>query len=293
MTTIDLACHDPSCAPPPVGTGGSKPGGPARGVLSPKANERVNKPVAVVDSIYELRKHGLRETFDGEIGQGLSFGEDTDVRWISDDVGWFIEGNLVDRNGTSVAFFERYVSLDKKGALVATHETLRIHEDYRGRGYAQAFNDHLLAWYQKVGVDRIELIAGHEMGPFAWARQGYRIQGEGGENRKRWVSNRLKLIEMGTDDPDVKAQVRALRQASDRGEDVQPIHVASIGQDIPSLHWQDDYFGDMWPGKSVLVDEHYQGSDDRSRDYDGVYYLEGKPVPATVASAINMLLTRD
>lgn len=287
MTTIDLACHDASCAPPPVGTGGSKPG---RGALSPKRNERTNQPVSAVRDIYELRKHGLRETFDGEIRGGLSFGEDTDVRWVSDDYGWFIEGSLVDRNGTSVGYFERAIGL-KDGKLVATHETLRVSEEHQGKGIAQAFNDHLLNWYQKIGVDRIELIAGHEMGPFHWARQGYRIQGEGGENRKRWVANRLKLIEQDTDDPDVRSQVRALRTASDRGEDVQPIHVASIGQDIPALHWRDKTFGDMWPGKAVLVAEDYQ--EDRSREYDGVYYLEGRKVPTTVASAVNNFLTRE
>lgn len=292
MTTIDLACHDPSCAPPPVGTGGSKPGGPARGVLSPKASERKNIPVPATTDNYELRKHGLRELFDGPVGRsGLQFG-DVDVQWIGDDKGWFIEGSLTDAGGTHVGHFERYIGV-KGNQIVAKHETLVLEEQYRGRGYAQAFNDHLMAWYQKVGVDRIELTAGLDMGPYVWATQGYRIKGvEGGENRKRWVSDRLKRIEQLDDDPDLRAQVRALRKASDAGEDVQPIHVASIGQDDPGLRWEDEKYGTMWPGKRVLIEEFYHNTDDLGRDWDGVYYLEGRETPATVASALNMLLTR-
>jgi GNAT superfamily N-acetyltransferase len=290
MTTDELACYDASCAPPPVGTGGSKPGGPARGVLSPKASERTRVPVPVTTSNYELRKHGLRELFDGPIGGGLEFSDDTDVQWLGDDKGWFIEGSLR-KGGENVGYFERYIGL-KGGKLVATHETLILEEQYQGKGYAKAFNDHLLAWYQKVGVDRIELRAGFDMGPFVWATQGYRIQGvEGGENRKRWVDNRLKQIEERDDDPELRTAVRALRKANDRGEDIQPIHVASIGQDDPRLHWQDEKYGDMWPGKDVLIEEHYQNSD-RTREWDGVYYLEGREVPAIVASAQNFLSTR-
>lgn len=297
MTTIDLACHDPSCAPPPVGTGGSKPGGPARGVLSPKRDGRKNTPTPVTTDNYELRKHGLREAFDGPIGtSGLAF-DAADVQWLGDDKGWFMEGSLVDSKGEYVGHFERYVQVKPASsvvpsAIVAKHETLILEEAHQGKGYAQAFNDHLFAWYQKVGVDRIELTAGFDMGPYVWATQGYRIKGEGGENRKRWVSNRLVLIEQMDNDPDLKVQVRALSKASESGEDVQPIHVASIGQDDPKLHWEDEKYGTMWPGKAVLIDEHYHGSDDRSREWDGVYYLEGRETPATVASALNMLLTR-
>jgi hypothetical protein len=47
----------------------------------------------------------------------------------------------------------------------------------------------------------------------------------------------------------------------------------------------------MWPGKDVLIEEHYQNSD-RTREWDGVYYLEGREVPAIVASAQNFLSTR-
>lgn len=303
MTTIDLACHDAACAPPPVGTGGSKPGGPSRGALSPKASERTHVPVPVTTSNYELRKHGLRELFDGEVGRsGLSFGDETDVRWLDDDKGWFIEGSLVDSAGNYVGHFERYIQAHPPttrydgtkvpGTIVAKHETLIIEDEYQGRGYAKALNDHLLAWYQKVGVDRIELTAGFDMGPYVWATQGYRIKGEGGENRKRWVDDRLKLIEQRDEDPELRAEVRALRKANDRGEDIQPIHIASIGQDDSALHWKDEKYGTMWPGKAVLIDENYHDSYDRSREWDGVYYLEGKEVPATVASARNFLLTR-
>ena len=269
----DLACHDASCAPPPVGTGGSKPG-PGRGQLSPKASERKNPPKAITTNAYELRKHGLRELFDGEIGKGLRFGDDTDVQWVSDEYGWFVTGNLVNGVGDSVAFFERSVGV-KGGKIVATHDTLRVNEGFQGSGYAQAFNDHLMTWYEKVGVDRIELTAGHEVGPYAWARQGYRIQGAEngpGWNRKRWVSDRLDNVEKLSEDPDLRAEVRALRNASNRGEDVQPIHVASLGQNDPDLHWNDPDFGDMWPGKRVLVEMNYQETD-RRREYDGVYYL--------------------
>jgi hypothetical protein len=300
---MELACHDAACAPPPVGTGGSKPGGPSRGVLSPKASERTRQPVAVVDDIYDLRKHGVRELFDGQINAEYGFDMEEEVAFLGAGTGWLAQGYITNKTGEHVAYFERWLHMDEQGKLVATHETLKVNDDQQGKGIAQMFNDHLMNWYQRVGVDRIELVAGMEVGPYAWARQGYRVRGvEGGENRKRWVADRIdRMVEqaryMGASNrvkyEESQAMVRdlvALKNASNRGEDIQPIHVASIGQGNDTWTWEDDH-GSTWLGKSVLIDWEYQ-SDDFGRSYDAVYYLEGKEVPATVASAANFLLTR-
>lgn len=273
---VDFACHDASCAPPPVGTGGSRPG-PSKGHLSPVGSERKNPPVAKVAKIYDLR-HSMRETLDGDIGRGVSI-VNVDEQWLGDDKGWFVSGSLKIGDDSNAAYFERYFHMDNDGKLVATHEVLQVQDQYQGKGYAQAFNDHLVKWYNETGFDRIEVTAGLEVGPYAWATQGYRLRGvQGGHNRQRWVADRLTRIDqvngiMTNSDPDLKERVRALRKASEAGEDIQPIHVASLGQDDPKLHWRDPNFGDMWPGKAVLVEKNYHGSDDRSREWDGVYYL--------------------
>lgn len=254
-------------------------------MLSPKASERKNPPKAVVSDAYNLKEHGIRELFDGPLNDEYHFDMEEEVAWLGAGTGWLASGFIANKAGEHVAFFERWYHQDEQGKLVATHETLKVEEPHQGKGIAQAFNNHLMDWYQKVGVDRIELVAGLEVGPYAWARQGYRIQGvEGGENRKRWVSDRLAKVRRHVTDyspvsnasyearTQLERETVALLNASNKGEDVQPIHVASLGQNIPEMHWQDDTFGDMWPGKAVLV-ESDRYMEDRSREYDGVYYL--------------------
>ncbi len=66
----------------------------------------------------------------------------------------------------------------------------------------------------------------------------------------------------------------ALKNASRRGADIQPIHIASIGEGIPAWSTHD---GKGWLGKDALVDwdadSHGTFGGDNNRSYHAVYYL--------------------
>lgn len=301
MTTIDLACHDASCAPPPVGTGGSK-GGPSRGILSPTSEGRVRQPQGTWPQVRGLSDVEIMDGFTVEHNGYLARA----LRVERGSTTMKIHGEVRDSDGNRVGHYIRMLS-EENGKVVATHDWLDIDPPAQGHGIAQALNDHALSFYQRIGVDSIELHAGLTVGPYAWARQGYRIgqsnlKPEATEKmRKDWVDDRLRAAKQKTilvksehfeEAQTFQREVTALINANKRGEDIQPIHVASLGQDNPALHWHDPDFGDMWPGKAVLVDSGGGRSETDLRDWYGIYYLEGREVPATVASAQNFLLTR-
>lgn len=287
--TEDFACYDASCAPPPVGTGGSKPGpgGPGKGVLSPTANGRI-KPDPSFTSVRKMIQHyggtekalsdALAEIYGGDLGNGYRVHVDR-VSIGGDMIA--ISGRILPEKGGAVGSFSRSLMFED-GEIVAEHGILNIREGHRGQGTAQRFNDRLVKYYNEIGVDRIELEAALSYGPFAWARQGYRFDGNshvGGydveKQRQAWVKEaigRARNVVRSNDgvSKEVKDQfieeMNALLRASNAGEDVQPIHIASLGENRPELHQNG-----VWPGKAALIDRGEY--DDLYRSWNGVYYL--------------------
>lgn len=307
MTTTDLACHDAACAPPPVGTGGSK-GGPSRGVLSPTREGRTREPQGRFSDLAKVSDADLLTRFSVEHAGYAIVPTLTGVVRKKGEVR--LNLMIMDEQGNRVGSVIRFLREGDHGEIFADHDWFNIeYPSAQGKGLAQAFNDNALAQYQRLGVDRIELHAGLTVGPYAWARQGYRLkdpEGKGPEDdehyRRGWVSDRLlkvryKLVPALIADGKITKEegdalireAMQLKNASADGEDVQPIHVASLGQGNDRLHWDD---GDMWPGKAVLIADTDNPEVDPNRHWHGVYYLEGRETPATVASAINNLLTR-
>lgn len=284
--TEDFACYDASCAPPPVGTGGSKPG-PRKGRLSPTNEGRV-RPDPLFKSAQKMIRHyggeaqtreAMSKIFETELGNGIST---TATKMSIGSEGVNISGHIWD-SGKRIGFFSRSLLFEPDGTLYASHGMLKIDESHHGRGIAQKFNDHLLKAYDELGVDRIELEAALPTGPYAWARQGYRFDGNsyvgGGydveKQRQAWVKEaigRARNVVRSNDSvsKEVKDQfieeMNALLRASNAGEDVQPIHIASLGENRPELHQNG-----VWPGKAALIDRGEY--DDLYRSWNGVYYL--------------------
>lgn len=272
---IDLACHDAACAPPPVGTGGSK-GGPSKGAttVSPKSHERTKVPGG--------KWSDFKGVTDAELKAVVTF-EHAGYASLPDairreDGAITLSAKLMDSTGYYVGDYIRIFKEGSKGEIYVEHDWFMIRQEVQGKGIGQAVNDNLMAFYREHGIDRIELNAGMDVGPFAWARQGYRLKHEEADSphrseqaRREWAEDRIKLIRNNVTDPEFKKELTQLLNASNAGADVQPLHIAAIGQDRQDLHWQHPKYGDMWPGKDALVG---RVSDARTNWY-GVYYLEG------------------
>jgi hypothetical protein len=288
-----LACHDKSCAPPPIGVGGSKPG-PGKGRLSPTDSGRV-KPEAAADRWGAIiRAHGGQKAFEKMVSEmytgdlGITDPDGREVRVELDRVFDYgldiaVQGSFVVGTGVKIGRFTRNIGMsDDNDAVVATHGMLSIREKYRGLGIAQKFNDNALKGYDELGVDRIELEAALSTGPYAWARQGYRYdEANSTLSRHEWVGDRIEVMRQSVSNKreageisDTQAvamdrELVDLKNASRRGADVQPIHVASIGEGDPAWSTRD---GTSWIGKDSLMQWEGQNAD-VNRSWHGVYYL--------------------
>jgi predicted kinase/mRNA-degrading endonuclease toxin of MazEF toxin-antitoxin module len=295
-TTIeDFACTDASCAPPPVGTGGSNPTGSKRWTgLSPSPDGR-RKPRAAFRSVpadqddlddlgYETTHDLARDIWEQELDNGYStrvydmaYGRSTTTR-----TDLTVGGVIMDANGHQVGTFVRIMHVvvgnDGKATIKVEHDYLNLDQEHHGMGIADQFNSNAIKKYQEIGVDSIELHAAMSVGPYAWARQGFRIKED---IQQEWVTDRAKAVRNVLDDgvkagrwtesqvSGVKATATSLINAVKRGEDVQPIHLASLGEDDPNLRWELDGHP-MWPGKRVLV----QVDGDESTDVQSVLQNE-------------------
>jgi hypothetical protein len=74
---------------------------------------------------------------------------------------------------TEIGSVQRIFARDHEGKLIANHPGVVIDEDrFRGRGFSKALSSELERYYQRCGVDRIELQAELD-GGYAWARSGF------------------------------------------------------------------------------------------------------------------------
>lgn len=239
--------------------------------------DRRVKPKANLGALPHNDKEAVafaRKTYDADLGNGYHSKIDGSETHLTSSGTVYVKGAIL-FNGRPRGFFERTLYLDDKGALVAHHETLIIDGYHKGLGVADRFNAHAVAEYQKLGVDRITLKAGDPdlyVGAYAWARQGFRYDGSDGA-RRAYLSKQLSRIDVQLLKPvlrehavQVRKEVAALKRAVDAGEDVQPIHVASVGekyarhQDRDTEHFEYT----TWPGKSVLL----------GTSWNGVYYFD-------------------
>lgn len=187
------------------------------------------------------------------------------------------------KDGKTVGEFSRQINLSD-GEISVYHDQLVIDSAHQGAGLADRFNSHAIAEYQRLGVDHVSLEAGLETGAYAWARQGFRYKEEGERSRKEFAAEVLKGVVNTLHAPvmrpfkaQIMKEVKAIQKALDAGEDVQPIHLASIGEKYARYTARDDdgKTYETWPGKSALL----------GRTWDGVYYFDAsQPVTASATS---------
>lgn len=84
-----------------------------------------------------------------------------------------VNGKIFDSNNEQVGTFIRHINQDPDGTPWVDHELLQMSQDVQGQGFAQALNDQAFSWYENSGIDRVELFANVDRGPYAWARAGY------------------------------------------------------------------------------------------------------------------------
>lgn len=297
---LELACRDASCAPPPVGTGGSKPAGASGDVATILRRGTTAERVAFAESLFN---HELPHGFTAWI-ESDQF-EDGILANPKDKIELFAEGKIRDRDGGYAGHFERHIELKPDGTLVAHHDTLVINPDFQGMGLAQSFTSQSIDAYKKIGVKHIEVDAAMQVGAFAWARQGYQFEPKHEAIRKQWVEDRLlwvkKVADEGTKDKwslEDAAQMRKAAQdlinASNRGEPVQPIHVASLGEQRYRWTKTDVMVDDdgrtkevtyeTWPGKEVLLAWNQANPDYGKPYWRGVKYLDGQDESVAAAA---------
>lgn len=258
----------------------------------------------------EISKMNLSEAkafakslYDADLGDGYT-SHVTEVQ----ESGTISVVGVIMKRGREVGSFERSIGSDEPAplqrvfdrslvappprqlpAIVVSHDQLYMNPSHQSKGVGDRFNAHAVAEYQKVGVDRIVLHAGDTVGGFAWARQGFRYD-EGGDfhgdkRRREFLNKQLDRMATHVNAPVVRPHTRALnrdikalRAAIAAGEDVQPIHIASVGEKYIRYESRDDHANNYtnWPGKKVLL----------GTSWPAVYYFDGSQTISASASSL-------
>lgn len=281
----ELACHSKACAPPPIGEGGSNATGgrrtdkfasgvsahptdrkaPYTSFRTPITKEDLDDINEELGTKFKSAEDLLVDMYDTDLGNGFSshvnFVEE--VPLDTNRIRYQVSGVIEDSKGKHVGVFERHMYSDKEGRLVAEHDLLNLQDGAQGHGIADRFNAHAIAKYQDYGVDRMELHAAMTVGPYAWARQGFRVSNEG--DRKAVIKEMVQSARKFKGTAAEKKALKALETASDAGEDVQPIHLASIGESPGQS---------TWFGKRAMLE---------GPSWYGTFYFD-RTVPVTAAA---------
>lgn len=197
---------------------------------------------------------------------------DREETYSADTAMYYVSGHIQNASGRNVGFFERVLYQDEAGKLVVNHETFTLDGDRQSMGIGAAFNAHAIAKYREHEVDRVETYAGYEVGGYAWAREGFRIQSSD-QGRHERIAEFAQLAHTHVNDAErdnryTKEDARSMRStidklvsASARGEDVQPIHITTLGYDAPHWKMRDAYDReyDTWVGKEAMLGTHWPG----------------------------------
>lgn len=223
--------------------------------------------------------HIAKRIYEADLGDGF---HSKVVEGGEGDGGTLYVRGYIMKGKDQVGAFERTLSNEGKD-IVVNHDEFIINGSKQGKGLGDRFNAHASAVYQEIGVDRVTLEAGLEVGGYAWARQGFRFHGSS-EARKQFLNyaldkadGRIKHIPaLKEHRVELEAQSKALRKAIEAGKDVQPIHIASLGEKYKYTTHDDN--GNQitnWAGKDALL----------GTSWKGVYYFDAAaPVTASASS---------
>jgi len=300
-----FACHDASCRPPTSGgTGGSRPGSAGFSGMSPTAEGRVVPKHLITYLDHDTLDavgfgHGeldvgtrgslfVKSFYDAKLPEGISMSMRVEqVPGGSSHVVGVIKNEF----GRRVGNMERTIEWDDHGKTVVTHDSLVLDPEFQGRGIASAINSHAMQAYERYGVDHIVVHAGYSAGGYVWAAAGFRVRplkmdGSTGKRESqiaqfaiRASSEVLPTLAANAhittaQHSALQSEINRLARASADGQDIQPIHIASLGQkdmQFTKKGAQGDY--KTWPGKEILL----------GTTWTGEYYL-GKPLTASVDS---------
>jgi len=223
------------------------------------------------------------KAYTGDLGNGYKsqVDESEDVYGSTSKM-LSVRGTITNAHGREVGQFERTVYHHKDGKLVVVHDLLTMDASAQGRGVGAAFNARAVEKYKAWGVDRIEMDAGYQVGGYAWAVAGFRVRGPGsavqslcGRGAER-LAQALRVGQITQEQHDrLKTEIDEMYNAAWRGVDVQPIHIASWGRDVPFKQEGNKGSYMTWPGKEALL-----GS-----NWSGVYYFDAGAVTASADGA--------
>lgn len=277
--TEALACHEAACRPPTSGgTGGSSP---APSGLSPtEIGRNIPKPNLSFHDEDALEAE-VSSWYVGDLPHGHT--AEAEVS-LDPPYGVSVSGTIKNGHGRRVGDFERDLRKNDDGTWTISHERFVLEDGSQNRGVGAAFSARSLEGYKRAGVDRIELFAGYEVGGYAWAAAGFRVNDD---NRHGVVANicdrgrirlaqALRVGQITQEQHDrLKTEIDDMTNASWRGVDVQPIHIASWGRDVTFTQEGNKRNYTTWPGKEALL-----GS-----NWHGVYYLDAEAVTASAEGA--------
>jgi len=66
---------------------------------------------------------------------------------------------------------------DEDGNLVVEHSLAQLSSEYQSHGFMSHFNDHMENVYRQQGVKQIKIHAALDVGGYAWAREGFEVDG--------------------------------------------------------------------------------------------------------------------
>mgnify|MGYP000959767248 CR=1 FL=1 len=291
VATFAAPVHDKSTAPPPVGDGGSRKAGSGKAVarMSADPNTRT-KPIPGFsldlsdDDLNEARELGFGEggvrsaihaAFTGDLGGGYHstvIGYDHQIPSPANGLKHpmiKVKGKILNADGQAVGGFERTIVRDDR-TLFVQHDLLYINPKQQNQGLADRFNSRAIAQYQQMGVDRIVLDAALTRGGFAWARQGFRISDGGNQFERHNMIVKLASGHRETEgggheyalthpSKEDREELKALVAASQAGQDIQPIDIASIGETrAKNREWYGKtlLMGASWPGVFLFDRKH-------------------------------------
>jgi predicted RNA binding protein YcfA (HicA-like mRNA interferase family)/GNAT superfamily N-acetyltransferase len=248
----------------------------------PNEDPELKKRMAAFAQAFEGFEH---QTRDGLQNLRIESVKDNSMA-IEDGKGGYrvrnaIRARIVNEDGAEVGYAVRRLQKDAKGRLFVVGETIRLHEDYQGEGFATALSHHVEKAYKEMGVHRIEIKAGFTVGGYAWARSGYsfgRIADEGnldytdeqlleiGREQARITFNaahrRLQYL-VGTGYVE-QADVDEMEALVNSGDIYSPQQLALFGRDKQFfLDAGDDEDPDkkekMWLGKWMMLESQWVG----------------------------------
>jgi hypothetical protein len=125
------------------------------------------------------------------------------------------------------------------GPKLADHDFLEINEKARGGGFVKRMSASQIALYQKIGIERVHLLANVDVGGYAWAKYGWLPTQQEWPQHAVSIGMRLEtLTRRGLIDPAEAQQIRGYLNAGD------PRHIwtiADIRTPFDPLAWGGKY----------------------------------------------------